>query len=243
MATKGRRPDRGVPEVTRVAGLDGCRAGWVVAEGAVGQGRHLTVRVVPEVATVVDALDRGALAVAGIDIPIGLPDGPGGRTCDGEARRRLGRRAVTVFTPPPRVALDAPDYPTALSRARAATGRGISIEAWNLVPRIREVDRLVTRRRRRRLVEVHPEVVFAVLAGQPLPPKRSTDGRRARLDALAPAVPHVETLLAERPTGAAPDDVLDAVAVWWSAARFARNEHEQLGGGRDGRGRPMRIVA
>lgn len=46
-----------------------------------------------------------------VDIPIGLPNGPEGRLCDREARKRLrGRRAATVFPAPVRAALAADTY-------------------------------------------------------------------------------------------------------------------------------------
>lgn len=241
MGPQARAPGAGVPGVTRVAGIDGCRAGWVVAAGAAGDTPVVSVRA--DLGTVLGALDRDELAVAGIDMPIGLADGPGGRACDREARAVLGRRAVTVFSPPPRAALDAPDYPSALAVSRAVTGKGITKQAWNLAPRLREVDRAVTTARRDRLVEVHPEVAFAVLAGAPLPPKRSAAGREARIGALLPVVRGVTGLAAAPPAGAEFDDVLDALVVWWSAHRFAGGSHLQLGDGIDAAGRPMRIVA
>ncbi|MGH2684381.1 MAG: DUF429 domain-containing protein, partial [Actinomycetota bacterium] len=52
-----------------VAGVDGCRSGWVVAVGpALGRG-VIDVSVVPCLSDVL-ALD---VAVVGVDMPIGLP--------------------------------------------------------------------------------------------------------------------------------------------------------------------------
>jgi predicted RNase H-like nuclease len=48
--------------------------------------------------------------------------------------------------------------------------------------------------------------------------------------------------LGDLPPGARLDDVLDALAVAWSARRWARGAAEVLGNERDARGRPMRIV-
>jgi predicted RNase H-like nuclease len=48
--------------------------------------------------------------------------------------------------------------------------------------------------------------------------------------------------LGDLPPGARLDDVLDALAVAWSAQRWARGTAEVLGDERDERGRPMRIV-
>src|SRR5439155_4147082 len=83
-----------------VAGVDGCRAGWVVV---LSEGARSEVTVARDFAGVL-GLTRGA-CVVGVDMPIGLLDAaaPGGRECDRHARRLLGRgRACSVFSPPAR---------------------------------------------------------------------------------------------------------------------------------------------
>jgi predicted RNase H-like nuclease len=192
--------------VATVAGADGCRAGWVLV------------------------LDAAADAdVLGIDMPIGLLEHavPGGRDCDRRARRLLGRRACCVFTPPVRSALRARTYPRALAvnRASSAAGLGISIECFGLFGKLREVDAALRRRPAlaRRVREVHPELAFREMARAPagLPPKRSAAGRAARLALLARRFPDARAAAARPPRGAAADDVIDAHAVCWSAARIA----------------------
>ena len=91
-----------------------------------------------------------------------------------------------------------------------------------------------------RLVEVHPECSFRLMAGRPLPPKHSEVGYQERRRLLAP---HFGPLVEARPAGAGRDDVLDALAVLWSTERFALGCHITHGDGEpDARGLPMRIV-
>jgi predicted RNase H-like nuclease len=87
-----------------------------------------------------------------------------------------------------------------------------------VLPRIEDVDRVMTVPLQSRVFEVHPELSFAAMNdGQPvLAPKRSAAGstrRRALLALVGVRVP-------ERPRGAAPDDLLDACALAWSAQRI-----------------------
>ncbi|MBK9179375.1 MAG: DUF429 domain-containing protein [Acidimicrobiales bacterium] len=227
----------------RVAGVDGCRGGWLVAEsGPSGRGR-LDVRVEPDLGEVAARLRRGELAAVGVDMPIGLPES-GPRPADLAARAILGRRGVTVFPAPPRAVLGCTSHAAADRLARARTGRGLTLQSFHLLPRIRELDRLLgdDPSLDDQLVEVHPEVSFATLAGAALAPKRSAQGRRERLALVAGAFPGLAGRPPTTPRGARPDDVLDALAVLWSALRFHRGSHRTLGGRHDARGRPMRIV-
>lgn len=211
----------------RIAGVDGCRDGWIVADA---DGWD----VVPALADVVDRYD-----VVGIDMPIGLPDA-WGRRADREARAFLCGRASTVFPTPPRWLLAHHDYAGANAASKQRGGRGLTKQTFFLFPRIREVDTLADPARADHLVEIHPECAFARMGDGPLPPKRTAEGAAARRAAL------------ERHLGAAPErrrgvpehDVLDAHAVLWSARRFAAGQAVVFGEGDvDGRGLPMRIVS
>ena len=113
------------------------------------------------------------------------------------------------------------------------------MQTFNLFPKIREVDALVSHSDDDRVAEIHPECAFRRLAGHALAPKRSADGREQRVALLEPIFGSIDV----RVRGARPDDVLDAFAVLWSARRFAAGAHEQLGdGARDERDLPMRLV-
>lgn len=218
-----------------LVGVDGCRAGWVAAlERAGGETALL---VLPDVGAV---LALGA-AVVGIDIPLGLP-AAGPRACDLAARARLGPRRSSVFPAPVRSVLGAADHREAVARSVAASGRGLSIQAWNLVPKITDADGHLGPGDP--VVEVHPELSFATMAGAPLrTSKRHPSGRSERLGLLARWFPDVRARLAARPRGCADDDVLDAYAVLWTVRRVAAGTAEVLGdGGTDDAGRTMSIT-
>jgi predicted RNase H-like nuclease len=162
--------------------------------------------------------------VIAIDIPIGLPTA-GPRACDREARALVGPRRSSVFPAPSRSSLSAVTF---------AETTGLSIQSWNLIPKIREVDAAWEPR----MVEAFPELVFAVLAGAPMThSKRTAEGHAERLATLGMSA-------APRLKGAAADDVLDAIACLRAAHREAAGTALSLGDGTtDARGRPMRIIA
>lgn len=211
-----------------VLGIDGCPGGWV---GALVAGRTLTWYA----GTLAELLALPAEVVA-IDIPLGLPSGAARRPCDLAAAARLGAQRSSVFPAPPRVVLDAGDHAEASVLSRAAGSVGVSLQTWNIVPKIREADGL----RDPRLLEVHPELSFRALTGRVLPRKKLPAGRAERLAALRGWLP--VDLPSPRPGRAAPDDCLDALVCAWTAGRWLRGEAEVLGGELDAIGQVMRIV-
>jgi predicted RNase H-like nuclease len=227
-----------------VAGVDGCRRGWVVAvTPAAGPAPVLSIAVVDHIGAVFDRVRAGELVAVGLDMPIGLPEG-GVRACDVATRARLGRRRSSVFPTPPRPVLGSADHAEAVRRSRAIDGRGLSIQAFNLLAKIGEVDAAIDPSLTEAVVEAHPESVFAELAGAPLATtKRTARGRADRLELLRGPFPDSTPALTSRLRGAAPDDVLDAVAAAWTARRWASGTALVLGDGtRDRRDLPMRVA-
>lgn len=222
-----------------VAGVDGCRAGWAVALVHEHGTGPTSFHVVASFAGVL-ALRPSAIAV---DMPIGLPDA-GSRACDIAARRRLGARRSSVFPAPIRPMLDAETYAEALAIGRGIDGRGTSRQAFNLIPKIRELDAHMTPRRQRRIVEAHPELCFALLVGAPcLTNKHTLEGRRQRLGAIEAIHPDVVDRLREPHPGAAVDDVFDAYALTVTARRLIGGHVERLGdSARDGFGLRQEVV-
>lgn len=219
-----------------LVGVDGCRAGWVAI---VETDRGPTEVVV--VATFADVLALGG-DVVGVDMPIGLAE-RGPRACDVEARARLGPRRSSVFPAPVRDVLGAADHRDAVARSRAATGKGVSVQTWNLVAKILDVDSNVAPGDP--VFEVHPELSLATLAGAPLTTRKKTpEGRAERLDLLVGPFPDVAERLAAKPSGCAPDDVVDAYAVLWTTRRIAEGTAVTLGDGAcDARGLVMAVTA
>ncbi|MBN1193499.1 MAG: DUF429 domain-containing protein [Coriobacteriia bacterium] len=212
--------------MTIVCGADGCRDGWVVVWHATAEQR-LWWEVRPTLTSTLEA--RPTAEVIGIDSPIGLVD-RGARECDLEARRRLGfPRSSSVFPAPIRPLLDADSYAAASAIRQSVEGKSVSVQAWGIVARVRAVDELmrfdpglsdVVR-------EIHPELCFMQMNdGEPLVAgKRYPEGRRERADILRRhfgAV--VDEALASKPAGCGADDLLDAFAVVWTAARIANGE-------------------
>jgi len=183
-----------------------------------------------------------------VDMPIGLHESGRARMrpCDHIARQRLGKRACCVFIPPTRAMLCAESY----APLRAL---GLSVQAYHLIPRIRELDALLTPDLQARVWESHPELSFLAMTGAPIAsPKRTEAGQAVRMDALRRALGESGDALASlltafrqavAPTHAGIDDLLDACALAWSALRHTRGEAELCLGdpAHDARGLQMAI--
>ncbi len=235
------------PRTPLVAGLDGCRAGWMMAtvpaSGSSSGPGHLRVELVTDLGPVVRRLQEGLLVAAAIDIPIGLsPDRP--RPVDAAARRSLGPRRPSVFPAPVRPVLAAQSYAEACNISRAACGRAISRQLFGILDKIREVDALQSPTLQDQLFEMHPELSFTHLAGAPMDFHKATaEGRRERLHALRREFGDLDEIVRTRSRGSRPDDVLDAVVGAWTARRYVAQSHVQLGGELDERGLRMEIIA
>lgn len=199
-------------------GVDGCRDGWVGVALDAGTPRAYAAA---DLLILVDRAEQdGPVLRVGIDIPIGLVD-EGWRQADTRARAALGPRRASLFAIPVRAALEAPDHASGVATSRARSGGGFSIQAWGLRQKVLEVDRLV-REGEPRLREVHPELSFATMAGHPAEhPKKTWVGQQERLALLRAEGIDLGTLLGST-AAAAPDDVVDAAAVAWTARRLLR---------------------
>jgi len=147
-----------------------------------------------------------------------------------------------VFTPPPRDLLDAPDHAAANTACRARYGRGVSAQAWNLAVKMLDVEPH-WQASPDRVYEVCPELSFAELAGAPRPHGKLTwAGMRDRTALLARAGIELSDDLGAAGV-AGTDDVLDAAAAAWSAARLAAGSACSVPTPpeRDGAGRPVAI--
>ncbi|MEV0892511.1 DUF429 domain-containing protein [Promicromonospora sp. MEB111] len=202
--------------MVRVLGVDVAKKYWVAVASDLHVYADLTFTGVLAQADV-----DGRVEVVGVDMPIGLPAGIGYRRADVQARQAVGPRWPSVFMTPPSAALTADTYAAALETTRRVTGRGLSRQAWALRPRILEVDDVV-RSAGRRIVEVHPELSFATLAGRHLSAPKSTwaglEDRRALLAGAGFALP---ADLGRPGQVSGPDDVLDAAVACWTARRVA----------------------
>jgi predicted RNase H-like nuclease len=231
-----------------VAGADGCKAGWVRVCLCL-ETRRIHAEIVAKAESLLTLPPEPALLA--IDVPIGLPDA-GSRDCDVGARRFLGQpRGSSVFPAPVRPVLRIGDYRDACAAHEQIDGRGLSRQVFAILPKIREVDDWLrgSVESRSRVFEIHPEVSFSTLAGEPIrEPKRRTAGRQRRRDLLAKWVGADAIAVGYasiRGSGLVEDDYLDALAAAWTAERVASGAHETLPAQAvvDSTGLPMRIIA
>lgn len=208
------------------AGADGCRGGWIAA--TLDAEGFRTIHRYEALADLVS--DQQGAAALLVDIPMGLKEAGAERRCDLETRRLLGRRGSTLFRVPVRAAVYAADYKTASRLNRESTGKGLSIQAYGICPKIAEADRLLRKQPdlERWVYESHPEACFTVLNGwQPLlEPKKSPTGQQRRLGLLSrhaanAGEAYTEALDRFPRAIAARDDLLDAMVLALSA-RLAR---------------------
>jgi len=217
--------------MTLVLGVDGCPGGWCCVPIRIGDGD-------PEVlpSTVVGCFGE-ALAMPAeiicVDIPIGLSCGTRRRQCDGLARSMLGAKRSSVFDPPCRHALPRFDHSDASNANEMCTTRGLSIQAFGIMPKIREVDAAMYPHLQDRVREIHPELCFsAVNGGAPIASKkRYVAGRIDRWNTLKhylrglPAGPPKPSDLAAR---CEPDDYIDALAAAWAAVCILHKEARHI---------------
>jgi predicted RNase H-like nuclease len=204
-----------------VLGVDGARGGWV---GVRWDGSSLACAFAPTLEGLV--ADVSPVSVVAVDMPIEL-EASATRACEDLARPLLGARRSSLFQSPSLGALDFADddYPGANAWSKAATGRGISKQAWFLVPKIREV-RALARTCAVPVFECMPELSFRAMHGEPLPHAKATwSGQALRVRLLRQH--GIELPEDPGPAGrVAPDDLIDAAAVAWSAHRIATGTAE-----------------
>lgn len=246
-----------------IAGVDGCKAGWVAV---IRNDTETKAEVFGSFEALLRALPDDA--VVAVDMPIGLPEftARGGRGPEALVRPLLGPRQSSVFSIPSRAAVHAEAAPftdieewyaahrraSEVARQTSEPPRGVSIQAFGIFSKIREIDALMVARPelRERVIESHPEVAFWRLNGgqaMSLPKKIkgrvNPDGMEERKTLLA-RCGHDRAFLDQMPPrGAAADDFLDACAMLLIAERHYRGETTSFPSppGRDAYGIPVAI--
>lgn len=232
--------------MTPICGIDGCPAGWIAVWRDHADAAHKTA-VFSDIRSLIEAFSK--TAILAIDMPIGLPDfvTGGGRGPEKAVRPYLGERQSSVFSVPSRAAVHAECGPFSGQRemieahkrasivalATSDPPRKISIQAFNLFPKIREIDTLLRAQPdlTARIFESHPEFAFAILnGGSPMKlPKKikgkvNPPGMEERKALLSSHGLSRQFLDQPPPKGAASDDFLDACAMLLIAGRIARGE-------------------
>ena len=197
-----------------VIGADVCKGGWVFVQ--LQNGAFATAAIYPNFANGVAQCANAA--VIAVDIPIGYPAQPAlERAADNEARDIVGPRRASVFPALHPAVLGAPNAPAAHNIWLALAGCRVPPLSLSLAPKIREVYAVAAQDPR--VYEVHPEVSFRALAGNPLSPKKQWNGHVERRTLLQQAGIIIPGYLGAAGT-AGPDDVLDAAVAAWSASRI-----------------------
>lgn len=206
-----------------VVGVDGWKGRWVAA---VADGRAITWRTHDDFADVLAAHPGRTVAV---DMPIATTDGP--RDVDAAGRAWLrdhGGPWQSIFLAPTTRTVAAYEAGRTHAEAMAglAAGSRVSIQAWNLIPAIVQVRDALAARPDAVVLEAHPECSFRAMDDRIGPASKKTGrGAGLRLRALSR---EFDVDLAGAPENVPVDDLLDACAVAWTAARHERGEHLTL---------------
>lgn len=155
-------------------GIDGARGGWV----------RITYDSISLCLTISETLEEllidGAMHFVDMPKDLGTVDHPS-RACDAWMRSQLGERKSSVFTPPIQEVLHEATYEEANKRSRLLIDKGISKQAWHLVPRIREFQQVLAED----VYESHPEVCFSVMMGyEARHSKKTVEGQDERIELL-----------------------------------------------------------
>jgi predicted RNase H-like nuclease len=209
----------------RVLGIDAYPKGWIGIE--LDHGTFVAAHIADHLTTLLSAVHD--IQAVGIDMPLGLIE-TGWRQADLDARAFVGKRRSAVFLVPPRAVWKQEDSwyddsgEQANQRCRQLTGHGLARQTWGLHVKLREANECLATN----LHEVHPEVSFAAMNGQPLEhSKISWTGHITRRALLAKQGIDLPDQLGGA-GNAGFDDVLDAAAAAWSAHRIATGHASRL---------------
>ncbi len=163
------------------AGMDGCRAGWLLITFKAGQ---YDWKLIPHISQLPKT--REVIRVF-LDMPVGLSSKGFPRTIESKLRAELGNRSSTVFNAPARAAVYESNREKAKKLNLKIEGKSLSEQSLNIKPKILEVDRYLQNATHAvDLIESHPEICFKHLNGSILQTKKSTrEGILERLKVLA----------------------------------------------------------
>jgi predicted RNase H-like nuclease len=209
------------------AGVDGCRAGWFAVFLAEKNEKNCEwkIGIFPKFSFLIDFLKKEyeqAEPLILIDIPIGLrPGGRGERLSDRGARSVLKIRKSSIFPVPCREAIYSESYEKACKVNEKLNGKRISKQAWNIVPKIRDVDSFLIQNEiyREKVKEVGPEICFQSFTDFPMKySKKSPEGFLERKEVLKSVCMFTDEIIEAalskyRRKEVAKDEILDALAA------------------------------
>lgn len=232
-----------------IAGVDGCKAGWLVAIADQWPVETLVQLIICDTFSSVVMVTKDCQMTV-VDMPIGLPEcnneSSFPRVCDLEAKQLLALQASSVFFAPPRKSLSAATPTQFQEIHRELTGRGAGLPVWGIVPKIKEVDEAMNPALQKRIFEFHPELAWRRANNNlPLEKKKSIKGQQQRRSILEVAIqelPRHETWTAKVGRGAAIDDLFDALIGLKVASEFDKSHLLPQQPHIDGKGLKMQYV-
>jgi len=211
--------------LSQIIGIDGCKRGWF----SVWQNPDDTIQssIFSTLNHLKDFFNDEAHLIIGIDMPVVLSDFIP-READQLARKLLSKKASSVFTAPTPEMLEQPNYERASYVSKRLFGKSMSLQSWYLFPKIKDVQTII-HDAHINLYEIHPELSFRAMNHEEviLESKKSKEGFEIRNALLRR---HFESFDFESIRNLYPrkdvmdNDILDAMAVLWSARRIQANE-------------------
>lgn len=211
--------------MSQIIGIDGCKRGWF----SVWQNPDDTIQssIFSTLNHLKDFFNDEAHLIIGIDMPVVLSDFIP-READQLARKLLSKKASSVFTAPTPEMLEQPNYERASYVSKRLFGKSMSLQSWYLFPKIKDVQTII-HDAHINLYEIHPELSFRAMNHEEviLESKKSKEGFEIRNALLRR---HFESFDFESIRNLYPrkdvmdNDILDAMAVLWSARRIKANE-------------------
>lgn len=216
----------------KTAGIDGCKAGWLLISFDDQAAAYKVLRDKNELKKTFESFDR-----IFINIPIGLEDENFERQCDIDLKKKIGKDyAADVITPPIRPALSSPSYVEANLTCFDYTEQNLSLQAWNITPKIKMVDDLLKNDEslKDKVLESHPEFLFQKLNGGMIYQKKNLKkGIKHRLELVREKEPVAEDFFRQikedyRRNEVEEHDIVDALVLAYYAKQSIGKELQTL---------------
>lgn len=170
-----------------IFGIDATRFGWVGASIGKNTGE---IYFYQKFADLIKKISSSSRIL--VDMPIGLSDKNIAfypqRPCDAAARKLLGKKHSSIFSPPCIEALYKNNYADASRINFEVLGKKLSKQSWNIAPKIRELNAFLhlNPQWRGKILESHPELAFHFFnKNQPLlHSKKTKEGITERIQIL-----------------------------------------------------------
>ena len=212
-----------------IIGIDGCKSGWFsIWEN---QDKSIHSSVFSNLNELKNFFKNESRLILGIDMPVVLSEVIP-RQADQLARKLLSKKASSVFTAPTPEMLNQPNYEKASLVSKRLFGKSMSLQSWYLFPKIKDVQTMI-HHEDMQIYEIHPELSFRAMNNEQviLESKKTHEGFALRNALLSM---HFKNFIFEdiRNQHARKDvmdnDILDALAVLWSAKRIQSNQASYL---------------